>query len=59
VKVRSAGLNHLDIWVRKGRGDSELAGPHILGSAALKNTRYFFFNSGIVVFVNKICHKRQ
>jgi NADPH:quinone reductase-like Zn-dependent oxidoreductase len=27
-------LNHLDIWVRKGRGDSELSGPHILGSDA-------------------------
>jgi NADPH:quinone reductase-like Zn-dependent oxidoreductase len=34
IKVHFAGLNHLDIWVRKGRGDSELSGPHILGSDA-------------------------
>jgi len=34
VKVHSAGLNHLDIWVRQGRGDSEPSGPHILGSDA-------------------------
>lgn len=34
LEVRSAGLNHLDIWVRKGRGDSEPADPHVLGSDA-------------------------
>jgi len=34
LEVRSAGLNHLDIWVRKGRGDSKLTEPHILGSDA-------------------------
>ena len=32
VKVCSAGLNHLDIWVRKGRGNPKLSGPYILGS---------------------------
>lgn len=34
VQVRSAGLNHLDIWVRKGRKGVELPMPHILGSDA-------------------------
>ena len=34
VEVRSAGLNHLDIWVRNGRGDSNLTEPHVLGSDA-------------------------
>jgi NADPH:quinone reductase-like Zn-dependent oxidoreductase len=34
LKVCSAGLNHLDIWVRKGRPGLELAMPHILGSDA-------------------------
>lgn len=34
LKVYSAGLNHLDIWVRKGRPDLELEMPHILGSDA-------------------------
>jgi NADPH:quinone reductase-like Zn-dependent oxidoreductase len=34
LTVRSAGLNHLDIWVRKGRSGLELAMPHILGSDA-------------------------
>ncbi|MBN2180855.1 MAG: zinc-binding dehydrogenase [Sedimentisphaerales bacterium] len=34
VKVLSAGLNHLDIWVRHGRGDLKLPKPHILGSDA-------------------------
>jgi NADPH:quinone reductase-like Zn-dependent oxidoreductase len=34
VEVRSAGLNHLDIWVRKGRKGVELPMPHILGSDA-------------------------
>ena len=32
LKVYSAGLNHLDIWVRKGRGNLNLPKPHILGS---------------------------
>ncbi|MHC4603053.1 MAG: zinc-binding dehydrogenase [Planctomycetota bacterium] len=34
LKVRSAGLNHLDIWVRKGRLRLEIAMPHVLGSDA-------------------------
>lgn len=34
VKVHSAGLNHLDIWVRKGRGKLNLPKPHIPGSDA-------------------------
>jgi NADPH2:quinone reductase len=35
VKVRAAGLNHLDIWVRKGRPGAPLKGPHVLGSDAV------------------------
>jgi NADPH:quinone reductase-like Zn-dependent oxidoreductase len=31
LEVRSAGLNHLDIWVRKGRPGLSLAMPHVLG----------------------------
>jgi NADPH:quinone reductase-like Zn-dependent oxidoreductase len=34
VKVLCAGLNHLDIWVRKGRPGSNLQMPHVLGSDA-------------------------
>ena len=34
LRVRSAGLNHLDIWVRKGRKGVVLPMPHILGSDA-------------------------
>ncbi len=34
LRVRSAGLNHLDIWVRKGRKGVSLPMPHILGSDA-------------------------
>jgi NADPH:quinone reductase-like Zn-dependent oxidoreductase len=34
LKVHSAGLNHLDIWVRKGRGGLKVPKPHILGSDA-------------------------
>jgi NADPH:quinone reductase-like Zn-dependent oxidoreductase len=34
LDVRSAGLNHLDIWVRKGRSGLKLSEPHILGSDA-------------------------
>jgi NADPH:quinone reductase-like Zn-dependent oxidoreductase len=34
LKVHSAGLNHLDIWARKGRGGLKLPKPHILGSDA-------------------------
>jgi NADPH:quinone reductase-like Zn-dependent oxidoreductase len=35
LKVLCAGLNHLDIWVRKGRPGAELKMPHILGSDAV------------------------
>ncbi|MGA2172304.1 MAG: zinc-binding dehydrogenase [Sedimentisphaerales bacterium] len=34
IQVKSAALNHLDIWVRKGRPGVTLSGPHILGSDA-------------------------
>jgi len=34
VQVRTAGLNHLDIWIRKGRGNLNLSMPHVLGSDA-------------------------
>ena len=32
LKVKTAALNHLDIWVRKGRPGLQLKGPHVLGS---------------------------
>jgi NADPH:quinone reductase-like Zn-dependent oxidoreductase len=34
LEVHSAALNHLDIWVRKGRPGLELTMPHVLGSDA-------------------------
>jgi NADPH:quinone reductase-like Zn-dependent oxidoreductase len=34
LEVRSAALNHLDIWVRKGRLGLQLEMPHVLGSDA-------------------------
>lgn len=34
VDVRSAALNHLDIWVRMGRPGMALEMPHVLGSDA-------------------------
>ncbi|MCJ7729834.1 MAG: zinc-binding dehydrogenase [Sedimentisphaerales bacterium] len=34
IQVMSAALNHLDIWVRKGRRGVTLSMPHILGSDA-------------------------
>jgi NADPH2:quinone reductase len=34
IQVKSAALNHLDIWVRKGRRGVTLSMPHILGSDA-------------------------
>jgi len=34
LKVKSAGLNHLDIWVRKGRPGLKMVFPHILGCDA-------------------------
>ena len=34
LQVKSAGLNHLDIWTRKGRPGLNLTMPHILGSDA-------------------------
>lgn len=34
VAVRAAALNHLDIWVRKGRPGLALRFPHVLGSDA-------------------------
>ncbi len=35
LQVLCAGLNHLDIWVRKGRPGAQLQTPHILGSDAV------------------------
>ncbi len=35
LKVTCAGLNHLDIWVRKGRPGVTLSGAHVLGSDAV------------------------
>lgn len=32
IKSRAAALNHLDIWVRKGRPGKSIPMPHILGS---------------------------
>ena len=32
VKIKAAALNHLDIWVRRGRPGLSLQGPHVLGS---------------------------
>lgn len=34
VGVKAAALNHLDIWIRKGRPGITLPSPHILGSDA-------------------------
>lgn len=34
LEVRAAALNHLDIWVRKGRPGMQLPMPHVLGSDA-------------------------
>jgi NADPH:quinone reductase-like Zn-dependent oxidoreductase len=34
VDVRAAALNHLDIWVRKGRRGAAMTLPHVLGSDA-------------------------
>jgi NADPH:quinone reductase-like Zn-dependent oxidoreductase len=34
VDVKAAALNHLDIWIRKGRAGLNLPLPHILGSDA-------------------------
>jgi len=34
VEVRAAALNHLDIWVRKGRRGAAMNFPHVLGSDA-------------------------
>jgi len=34
LKVHAAALNHLDIWVRKGRPGVTLNFPHVLGSDA-------------------------
>lgn len=35
VKILCAGLNHLDIWVRKGRPGASLQMPHVMGSDAV------------------------
>jgi len=34
LDVRAAALNHLDIWVRKGRPGAKVVAPHVLGSDA-------------------------
>jgi len=35
LRVLCAGMNHLDIWVRRGRPGSQLQMPHVLGSDAV------------------------
>ncbi len=35
LRVLCAGLNHLDIWVRRGRSGEPLQGPHVLGCDAV------------------------
>ena len=35
LKVLCAGLNHLDLWVRKGRPGARLQASHVLGSDAV------------------------
>ena len=35
LKVLCAGLNHLDLWVRKGRPGAQLQTSHVLGSDAV------------------------
>lgn len=57
LQVRSASLNHLDIWVRKGRPGLELQLPHILGSDVAgividKGTETHGFNIGDEVILN-------
>ncbi len=32
VKVKTAGLNHLDLWILKGRGGERFSQPHVIGS---------------------------
>ncbi len=32
IDLRAAALNHLDIWIRRGRPGLELSMPHVLGS---------------------------
>lgn len=34
LRVKAAALNHLDIWMRKGRSGASLPFPHVLGSDA-------------------------
>lgn len=34
VRVKAAGLNHLDLWVRRGLPNLKLAFPHVLGGDA-------------------------
>lgn len=34
IQVKSCGLNHLDIWLRKGRPGLNFTFPHVLGSDA-------------------------
>jgi len=34
LEIRSAALNHLDIWVRKGRPGLQVEMPHVMGSDA-------------------------
>jgi len=57
LQVRSASLNHLDIWVRKGRPGAELQLSHILGSDAAgvvidRGSETHGFNIGDEVILN-------
>ena len=57
LKVLCSGLNHLDIWVRKGRPGLTLKMPHILGSDAVgtiaeTGSEVRGFKAGDAVIVN-------
>ncbi|MEJ2701103.1 MAG: zinc-binding dehydrogenase [Sedimentisphaerales bacterium] len=57
LDVRSAALNHLDIWVRKGRPGLSLNMPHVLGSDGAgivveRGSKTHGINTGDEVIVN-------
>ncbi|MGH9921999.1 MAG: zinc-binding dehydrogenase [Nitrososphaerales archaeon] len=61
VKVKACGVNHLDIWVRRGLAGKSLQFPHILGcditgEIASKN-RNFAIGSKVMVYPGLSCGK--
>lgn len=36
IRVRAAALNHLDVWVRRGRPGAALGQAHVLGREAVQ-----------------------